>query len=349
MAPAATRDPDVAALALAGPSACVPATSSARTTCPARGDGAGLGRRGRAGGRARGRRRSRLRALPGRSRRCWGENDERPARRRHRRRAYQRGRRARSRRHRAARVGRRLHVRASTRRHGVVLGSQRSRTARRRQRGPGRPSATRPVAVRGLADVVQIAAGRGHACALRKAGQLVCWGDNREGQQGNDARKVWVAPVMVSGIAGVRRSRPAMRTPACRASRARCPVSAATIAASSVRPERAAASRGRIVPGTEGARSIAAGAAHTCIATRDGDGAAGALGASGQLDGTPGRSDPSPTGTRARARGRGRLPATSTAARASTTASSRAGDRTPRVGSATAPPMARTGLVASRG
>ena len=68
--------------------------------------------------------------------------------------------------------------------------------------GKGRPGAASaaPVAVRELNDAVAVGAGRAHACAVRSSGEVVCWGDNRAGQLGNDERAAWVAPVAVPGI-----------------------------------------------------------------------------------------------------------------------------------------------------
>src|SRR5690606_7815341 len=53
--------------------------------------------------------------------------------------------------------------------------------------GAGRPGAlsARPVQVRGLGDAVAIAAGTTHTCAVRKTGQVACWGDNRHAQVGD--------------------------------------------------------------------------------------------------------------------------------------------------------------------
>jgi alpha-tubulin suppressor-like RCC1 family protein len=70
--------------------------------------------------------------------------------------------------------------------------------------GSGRPGAIRktPAPVRGLEDAVSIESGARHVCAIRKAGSVLCWGDNRKGQLGNRGRKVWVAPVFVKDAAG---------------------------------------------------------------------------------------------------------------------------------------------------
>jgi alpha-tubulin suppressor-like RCC1 family protein len=68
---------------------------------------------------------------------------------------------------------------------------------------PQSPRAPRPVSVRNLVDVTALASGSHHVCALRKAGSLVCWGDNRRRQVGNEGRPSWVAPVNVEGINGV--------------------------------------------------------------------------------------------------------------------------------------------------
>lgn len=47
-----------------------------------------------------------------------------------------------------------------------------------------------PVKVSGLVDVVAIAAGWNHSCAVLKAGQTWCWGDNEYGQLG-DGQLLW--------------------------------------------------------------------------------------------------------------------------------------------------------------
>ena len=68
--------------------------------------------------------------------------------------------------------------------------------------GDGRPGSqsARPVAVRGLEDAVEIRAGLAHTCARKRSGGVVCWGDNRGAQLGNDGRQAWVAPVQVAGL-----------------------------------------------------------------------------------------------------------------------------------------------------
>jgi alpha-tubulin suppressor-like RCC1 family protein len=52
----------------------------------------------------------------------------------------------------------------------------------------------RPVAVPGLAEIVDIAAGGGHTCARDQAGALSCWGDNASGQLGHAAGEPSAAP-----------------------------------------------------------------------------------------------------------------------------------------------------------
>ena len=42
-----------------------------------------------------------------------------------------------------------------------------------------------PVRVEGIDDAVQIAASRTHACALRRSGEVWCWGNNDYGQLGD--------------------------------------------------------------------------------------------------------------------------------------------------------------------
>ena len=71
--------------------------------------------------------------------------------------------------------------------------------------GEGRPGtvSARPVPVRGLTDAIQLRAGQHHTCAVRRGGTVLCWGDNRGAQLGNEGRQTWVAPVQVAGLTGV--------------------------------------------------------------------------------------------------------------------------------------------------
>lgn len=60
-----------------------------------------------------------------------------------------------------------------------------------------RPEARR---VAELSDVVRIAAGTWHTCALRGDGRVACWGHGAWGQLGDGAREDRSAPVLVAGI-----------------------------------------------------------------------------------------------------------------------------------------------------
>jgi alpha-tubulin suppressor-like RCC1 family protein len=55
-----------------------------------------------------------------------------------------------------------------------------------------------PVAVTGLSsDVTAIAAGQSHTCALMTSGAVQCWGDNEDGQLGNNSTTNSSVPVTV--------------------------------------------------------------------------------------------------------------------------------------------------------
>ena len=74
----------------------------------------------------------------------------------------------------------------------------------RNQLGDGTTSARlTPTPVVGLgSDVVEIAAGYDHTCALKTAGALVCWGYNNWGQLGDGTTTSRATPIAVPGMAG---------------------------------------------------------------------------------------------------------------------------------------------------
>jgi hypothetical protein len=61
-----------------------------------------------------------------------------------------------------------------------------------------------PVAVTGLSDAVSvIAGGSDYSCALRRTGEVACWGDNFSGQLGNGSTDKSPEPVAVLGLSDV--------------------------------------------------------------------------------------------------------------------------------------------------
>jgi Regulator of chromosome condensation (RCC1) repeat len=71
--------------------------------------------------------------------------------------------------------------------------------------GTGERSVTphaQPVAVVGLDDAVAVTAGGAHACALRRSGQVACWGSNDLGELGDGSRAARSSPVAVVGLPG---------------------------------------------------------------------------------------------------------------------------------------------------
>jgi len=57
-----------------------------------------------------------------------------------------------------------------------------------------------PRAVAGLSNVVGIAAGASHACAVLASGTIMCWGANGRGQIGNNSTVPVIAPTNVQGL-----------------------------------------------------------------------------------------------------------------------------------------------------
>ena len=69
------------------------------------------------------------------------------------------------------------------------------------QLGNGSRAATKvPVAGQGIADVLRLAAGVDHICALRSGGRVMCWGSNQRGQLGDGTTAESLAPIAVLDI-----------------------------------------------------------------------------------------------------------------------------------------------------
>ncbi len=60
-----------------------------------------------------------------------------------------------------------------------------------------------PTPVAGVSDVVAVALGSHHACALQRSREVVCWGANDKGQLGDATLASSVTPVKVPGLADV--------------------------------------------------------------------------------------------------------------------------------------------------
>ena len=70
--------------------------------------------------------------------------------------------------------------------------------------GSTRPTSTSsPLTVKGVADAVQLAAGRYSTCVLRRGGAVSCWGLNRKGELGNGDTEDRSSPTAVTGISDV--------------------------------------------------------------------------------------------------------------------------------------------------
>jgi len=62
---------------------------------------------------------------------------------------------------------------------------------------------TKPTAVAGLSDAKDIGAGDNFACALRRGGQVLCWGEGANGQVGAGADRAYPLPQTVTGLSSV--------------------------------------------------------------------------------------------------------------------------------------------------
>ncbi len=65
---------------------------------------------------------------------------------------------------------------------------------------PSDPGSALPVPVPGLTDVLEVAAGEDHTCAVRKSGQVVCWGRGDYGELGDGQKTGSVVPVVPSNL-----------------------------------------------------------------------------------------------------------------------------------------------------
>lgn len=74
----------------------------------------------------------------------------------------------------------------------------------------------RPVAVAGLGSGIRaLALGRGHSCALRESGAVLCWGSNAQGQLGTGDTRDATTPREVAGLPGPARAIAAGRFHTC--------------------------------------------------------------------------------------------------------------------------------------
>lgn len=143
------------------------------------------------------------------------------------------------------------------------------------------------VAVKGLKDVVEVAAGGEHACARLGDGTVACWGRNHHGQLGDGTTKNKTGPVKVKGLAGAALlALGAARSCAIlQDGGVKCWGAGAGPAGEGGSP--ADATEPADVPGLAGVVSLASGADHACAGLVDrtylcwGDNQAGQLGSGG--------------------------------------------------------------------
>ena len=159
--------------------------------------------------------------------------------------------------------------------------------------GLGKVSASEPTptAVPGVTDAIDIAAGAGHTCIVRKGGTVQCWGANDAGQLGNGTTTDSSVPVDVIGVTGA--------TAIVAGSVHTCAVvgNGAVkcwganrlgqlgngVAVPLVDPGPAPSTTAVDVVGVTGTERLSASADHTCATFRDGTAACWGIGGSGQL------------------------------------------------------------------
>ena len=147
------------------------------------------------------------------------------------------------------------------------------------------PSGTTSNAVReviSLTNVVSLASGSGHNCALRSDGTVVCWGDNLYGQVGDPATTVRTVttPQAVMGLPG-----PVVGVFSGPTADHTCAITAAsTVLCWGYQPIGGGSTAvPTLVPGLSGVRKLAIGAQHTCALRFDGGLDCWGRNASGQL------------------------------------------------------------------
>lgn len=138
--------------------------------------------------------------------------------------------------------------------------------------GQGGPQATaqrQPVTVRGLQDAIAVASGYDHTCALRRTREIVCWGENRDGQLGTRDRPYSPQPMPIAGLAGIEDIVTGEGHTCVRRTQGSVLCWGRGKEAQLGDGGQASSERPRVVVNSETARSLVAGARHTCMRLAD--------------------------------------------------------------------------------
>ena len=72
-----------------------------------------------------------------------------------------------------------------------------------------------PVSGLGASPIISVGTGEAFSCALNALGEMLCWGDNAQGQLGDGTRNSSLVPIMVNGLGGTVESFSPGRTHVC--------------------------------------------------------------------------------------------------------------------------------------
>ncbi len=145
-----------------------------------------------------------------------------------------------------------------------------------------------PVAVSGVSDALAVAVGGSHSCAIRAAGQVVCWGGNADSQLGRVSAATGSAG-LVAGVSGATRLALGDRH-SCALTKSGDVYCWGRNASGQAGTTGAVVKMAKKVAGLPKVAAVGAGKQHTCALSRDGGVYCWGAGGKGQLGGASAQS-----------------------------------------------------------